>query len=195
MIELTRKKLREAQFFLGHLAAEQPRAIKPGGEAADFYLSAFLSAARAVPWTLKNERTSEWNAWHHEHWFVPMTAEDGKLWDFFVEQRNKVQKQGGPDIEFATTTVSLMDSQMKLSQQSGGSIHYSGIPGTPLPTFQVSERRFSIEPDTPMVDVCQRFMALLRRLVSEFERDHPVATNSPPPQGPIPSSEGTLAAT
>lgn len=48
MFENTCKKLREAEFFYAALVSEEGKILKVHGEVGDFYLSAFLSAARSV---------------------------------------------------------------------------------------------------------------------------------------------------
>ena len=167
--EATRKKLREAAFFLRLLAGvSKPLVMSPEPEAAEFYLSAFLSAARAVPLALKKERTAEWNAWNHEHWFALLSESDGKLWDFFVEQRNKVHKEGGPEITVTVTPISLME----FMRQTPNIFIHTGVPGTPHPTFTALARSFTARPGQTLAEACQPFFDLVSRMVEEFERAH-----------------------
>ena len=172
--EATRKKLREAAFFLGQLATVE-KVIAPYAdpEAPDYYLSAFLSAARAVPWTLKMERTDEWNAWNHHGWFKDMTEADGKLWDFLVDQRNKVHKQGGPELTYTVTPVSLIEF---MSEMQGGNVSIHNMPGTPPPIFSKIQKTFTAVPGQSLAAACQPLFDLVTRLVDKFERAHP-----PPP--------------
>jgi hypothetical protein len=173
--DATRKKLREAGFFLRLLAGvSKPSVMSPEPEAADFYLSAFLSAARAVPLALKKERTTEWNAWNHEHWFALLSESDGKLWDFFVEQRNKVHKEGGPDITVTVTSVSLIEFMQEVYRQGGNVTIGTGMPGmAPPPTFTRLEKSFTDFPGQTLAQACQPFFDLVSRLVAEFEQAHP----------------------
>jgi hypothetical protein len=55
MIEKTKMKLEEARFFQRRLieCRKQPLSLEPN--AFQFYLSAFMQAARTVPWRLKKE--------------------------------------------------------------------------------------------------------------------------------------------
>jgi hypothetical protein len=174
--EGTRKKLREAGFFLRLLAGVSgPVAMTPDPEAAEFYLSAFLSAARAVPLALKKERTAEWNAWSHKHWFVVMSESDGKLWDFLVEQRNKAHKEGGPDLTVTVTSVSLLEFIHEVQLLQGGSISISTVPGTPPPTIAALVKSFTARPGQTLAEACQPLFDLMSRMVDEFERAHPPA--------------------
>ena len=50
----TQKKLREARLY-DLLASEEQQLMRQNGEASDFYLSAFLAAARSVSWVLENK--------------------------------------------------------------------------------------------------------------------------------------------
>jgi len=65
MIEATQRKLREAQFFYGRLVDSKdlmgPDRNEP--DAFSFYLSAFMSAARSVPWVLQCEEKEKYEAW------------------------------------------------------------------------------------------------------------------------------------
>lgn len=47
MLSRTQKKLREAEFFLGHLIRENSSVENRQPEAADFHLSSFFTAARS----------------------------------------------------------------------------------------------------------------------------------------------------
>lgn len=62
MIAATQKKLREARFFLGFLR-RRDRVTPPEREEFEFYLSAFLSAARSVTFALENEEAAKYKEW------------------------------------------------------------------------------------------------------------------------------------
>ena len=59
MIEATQKKLREARFFLSYLETENRRAVRNEPEAFDYFMSAFVSAARSVTFCSPGGRESE----------------------------------------------------------------------------------------------------------------------------------------
>jgi hypothetical protein len=72
MIEATQDKLEESRFFLRHLRREADRAANLGegsGAAFGHFLSAFVSAARSVPWVLHAEEKEKYDAWI-ERWNV-----------------------------------------------------------------------------------------------------------------------------
>jgi len=59
--EATRRKLREAGFFLEKLTTADRDVLEAHHpEEVDYYLSAFLSAACAVPSALRKERPTGW---------------------------------------------------------------------------------------------------------------------------------------
>jgi hypothetical protein len=66
MIELTKDRLEEARFFLGHLREHkdaQAQVNKPPPEHFRYYLNAFINAARSVIWVLENEEAEKYKAW------------------------------------------------------------------------------------------------------------------------------------
>jgi hypothetical protein len=171
--EATRKKLREAGFFLRLLATvDKATVMTPEPEAPDFYLSAFFSAARAVQWTLKKERTDEWNAWNHG-WFTALTDAEKANYQFLIDQRNNIHKAGGPEITITVANVSLMEFMREVSLQGGNVFIGTGMPGTPQPTFSKQEKTFTALPGQTLGAVCQPLFDLVTRLVDDFERAHP----------------------
>jgi hypothetical protein len=62
-MDATWKKLREAEFFFHRLAAEERQIDRTEPEARDFYLSAFLSAARSIGDFIKVEEGDRYGQW------------------------------------------------------------------------------------------------------------------------------------
>src|SRR5262245_15222729 len=62
-MERTHRKLNEARFFYRHLVEERKRDVINEPEAFGYYFSAFIQAARSVPWALGNEESEKWKAW------------------------------------------------------------------------------------------------------------------------------------
>ena len=60
MIEATQKKLGEAQFFFYRLLNEAQKPVRSEPEIFEFYLSAFLSAARSVTFVLQYEEKTKY---------------------------------------------------------------------------------------------------------------------------------------
>jgi hypothetical protein len=56
--------------------------------------------------------------------------------------------------------------------KSGAEFTSTGIPGV-QPTFTKKEKRFAGWADMTIADACRTYLALLERLVSDFERKHP----------------------
>lgn len=88
MLTNTRRRLNEAEFFLEKMVESHL------GEAPvefDYYLSAFLSSARAVLWVMRAEfgRVSGW-----EPWFKSLEPQDPSLLDGITEMRNRSEKRG-----------------------------------------------------------------------------------------------------
>jgi hypothetical protein len=103
-VSATRWKLEEARFFLRkvrrhyhdrvHANLGSRRRARPDFE---FYLSAFLSAARSVPWVMKAEygRVPEWSQWYEAY---KPSADDIELLKRFNELRVKSEKVGQPSL-------------------------------------------------------------------------------------------------
>lgn len=170
-IPLTRRKLRQARFFLGHLGGCQPTVVRPQSEAAEFFLEAFLTAARAVSLALQKERKAEWDAWILA-WDAKLSDADRELWNFLVEQRNKAQKEGTAAVAQRTTALLLHEFIARASLEGAEYWIHTGVPGTPHPTFNVREVRFSDYPDVPLIDYCTRCLDYLERMVCAFEQAH-----------------------
>jgi hypothetical protein len=171
VLDRAHKKLREAEFFLGLLIAADSAVIKRAPEAPDFYLSAFLTAARSVTFAMSKdhgESTEEWNI----EWISRLSADDAALMRFFVKQRNKVQKEGSADIEVTFATVSLTEFVAELDA-NGGAYFGSHMPGMSQPTANRTETRFRAKPDVSVGAVCRSYLDLLKRLISDFEHGHP----------------------
>jgi hypothetical protein len=127
MLERTRKKLREAEFFLQALTGAEPEVFRQEPEAADFYLSAFLTAGRSVTFALRKEQNVEYEAWK-PGWFAKLAPDDATLMKFFVDQRNQVQKEGELDFAVTLKTVSLGEFLQDFYSQ-GGNLLFDGNAG------------------------------------------------------------------
>lgn len=97
MIEAAKKKLREELFFFDALSKEGGKVVRNDPEIFSYYLSAFLSAARSVTFTLQWEEKEKYDAWFPD-WSDGLAEEDKKLFGLFVEQRNQNQKRGSAEV-------------------------------------------------------------------------------------------------
>ena len=172
-IERGQKKLRETEFFYRALRAERERTWRPEPEAMDFYLSAFLSSARSVTLALQKDQKVQYDAWFPD-WFVnTLTDEERTRMDFLRDQRNSNLKEGETASSSGTEQVPISELQRELAL-GGGSYRVwgSSIPGTALQPTTVSRRVLSF--DEPfgqnVVVVCEEHLAVLRRLVTEFQQ-------------------------
>jgi hypothetical protein len=98
MIENTKKRLREAQYFYRQLIeiTRRPTTLMNEPEAFEFNLNACLTAARSVSWTLENEEKAKYEAWHSS-WESGLSPNDRALLKFTNEQRIAIVKRGGTE--------------------------------------------------------------------------------------------------
>ena len=79
-MERTLKKLREAEFFYSAMNAEAARIMKPDPEAIEFYLSAFVTAARTVTLALQKEHKAQYDEWFPNWWATALTDSERGAW-------------------------------------------------------------------------------------------------------------------
>ena len=75
--ESVEKKQREARFFLTKMIEHEARAFRDV-EPFDFYLSAFLSAARSVDYPLHHEQAATYPVWR-DSWKAALAPNDDQL--------------------------------------------------------------------------------------------------------------------
>jgi hypothetical protein len=87
----TERKLDEARYFLEQLQSHQPY--------FDYILSAFISAARSVPWVMRHEycRIEDWEKWYR---VSSVTEKEKQLLKKTNAWRIAVAKQSGIKTEF-----------------------------------------------------------------------------------------------
>ena len=181
MIEATRKKLREAGFFLRQLIEEESRIQRlPEPEARDFYLSAFLSAGRSVGDFINAEEGARYREWFAERRRA-LSDDERELLELTNDQRIQSVHVAGPNVQSNVTRVSMYELQREIEQRGGSlEIHPGGVPGSPLPMPEIDRTTlsFSRRPDFTVSEVCGRYFELLGRLLIEYEQfvgDHPSA--------------------
>jgi hypothetical protein len=131
----TEHKLREALFFLSQL-----KKAHPFYQNFNFYLSAFISAARSVTWIMRSEcgHIPGWEAWYNSK--TPSAA-DLDLMAKLTTIRNESQKVGS--IRTKTLLRKIDATIVDLS------------------------KAFEDIPSEDALDVCTRYYTLLFDLVSE----------------------------
>ena len=157
------KKLAEAHYFLRLLRDQEPR-IGGDKDAFDFLLSAFLSAGRSVDYRLRREHKATHEPWR-KTWDARLTpAEDGLI-KFMIDDRNEEvhdsgssRRVGQEGIEFGIGTHHTTD----------GTIIVGGHPITAYgPSYS-----FTIDgADRKVTEACGAYLALLQRMVAEFQAD------------------------
>jgi hypothetical protein len=172
MIEKTLKKLQEAKFFLARLKSVDEQMFANEPESFEFYLSAFLSAARSVTFVLQREEKDKYDAWF-PGWSGRLSEEERAIMTFFKDERNASQKEGSSK---ATATWDFIPvTKIKSDYKSGRHPIYGwewfGPPGTPVPEVGVRKYSFETEGEPRKVtEECQRYLDILERLVTDFIR-------------------------
>jgi hypothetical protein len=171
MIPLTEMKLREAKFFFAllHNTGQQV-----GNEPAEFafYLSAFLSAARAVTWALQYEDKSNYDTWF-KPWGATRTEKERELLAFMVIQRNCAEKRGSPEFtadDWEWIPITKIRSEVHRSHTAYGFqlalMNSAGSePQVARPVYQFSS--FSGD-QKEVTSVCKQYVDILDALVKDF---------------------------
>jgi hypothetical protein len=173
----TRKKLREATFFLGQLS-NKAKAPNLESEEAEFYLSAFLSAGSSVICYCRKEGKKIYRDWARG---IPET--DQKRLRQMEDLRNAEVHQGAdvrPEIESIPVWQAYADT-IGPHAALASSIIACDPPG--IPPAEVGQRvlYFTLSGKTvEVVKTCKLYLSLLQRLVNDFEQHSSVH----PPSGP-----------
>ncbi len=170
-IPMTRRKLEEAKFFLGHME-RMTRRTHANWDEFGHYLSAFVGAARSVRWVLQAESKDLYNrvcpTW--EQWQTP---DDRALLRFMNERRLDEVKRTGADVTRDITLISVTDLPHGWGDHG---IRWFGPPDVPPPKVGIPAPRFPIEGGGASLDVvptCRKYMRLLETLVRACEREGP----------------------
>lgn len=182
---LTRRKLEEAEFFLGQLRPNYNKERK-----FDFYLSAFISAARSVTWVMKAEyaKVPGWKEWRETH---KSDSDEARLFKGTTAVRNRTQKTGALKTlsKVKVGGLSLPNGDEALAKEILGRAAREGIPakigGSPgkftleyviegQPVVLLAEnllfkRHLEEFPDENIVDVCERYYKAISALVADCE--------------------------
>jgi hypothetical protein len=177
MIENVEKKLREARFFLDKMREQEDRAFGDK-ERFDFYLSAFLSAARSIDYRLTHKHKGTYKHWRGR--WNTSNPEGDALIKFFMDDRNLEVHESGSDRDVKQESVPVRGYY---SDKSGTLVAFS----TPLPLAVAhdvppSERDavmykpayfFTIKGrERKATDACAECLAWLERMVAQFKAEH-----------------------
>src|SRR5712692_1866886 len=159
-----KKKLREAEFFLGHLRTAWPTA-NLADESFDFYLSAFLSAARSVTWVLQAEHKSAYDAWF-PRWGDALSGDDKALLQFLKNERNDVLKTGMTSRDATTEPMHAFEFMATTSPD-----HVEPWSFDPEAMIDINHYSFNVAGNKrPAIDVCSDGVRVLQRLLDDFAR-------------------------
>jgi hypothetical protein len=169
----TQRKLREAKFFLGHVS-KAGRSPQLDREDFYFYLSAFLSAGRSVTFALQSEEKASYDAWYSK-WCQALGKDERELLRFMNDQRvAEVHVQGAKtqgDIEMVPLTQ--FESEYRPNSISW-MVCGCDAPGIPPPEMGIMVYYFEIKGKKEnALNTCKRYLALLERLVREFDQAFP----------------------
>jgi hypothetical protein len=161
-----KKKVREAAFFLGKLQ-ECDRLAFGDHEHFDYYLSAFLSAARSVEYRLRYSHDTRYATFREKVWEPGLAPEQQRLLKFMADDRNLEVHEAGSGRSEGEKRIPVRSRY----ENGSGSMTVFGPPGAPPAeivkptyTFQIDGRQVSV------VDYCREYLQLLERLIDEFGR-------------------------
>jgi hypothetical protein len=172
------KKLREAEFFLTKMREQEDR---PFGdkEPFDFYLSAFLSAARSVDYRLRYEQKATYKPWR-EQWNGAHREEDALIKFFVGDRRIEVHESGsGRNVKRASIPVRGQYSDASGTVQASSTplalaVAYDVAPGERDALIMKPAYFFTVEgTERKATDACAEYLALLRQMAAEFMADYP----------------------
>jgi hypothetical protein len=159
------KKLAEAHYFLRLLRDQEPR-IGGDKNAFDFLLSAFLSAARSVDYRLRDEHKATYEPWR-KTWDTRLTLAENGLIKFMTVNREE---------EFHDSGSGRSGGQEGIEFDIGA--HRRPGRSTIIGGRHISEYApnysFTIDGvDCKVTEACGAYLALLERMVAQFQADLP----------------------
>jgi len=168
------KKVREARFFLDQMRQQERRAFGDK-EPFDFYLSAFLSAARTVDYRLRHEQPATYPAWRSEVWNAAHPAQDDLIKFMSEDRRIEVHESGSDRI---TQTKEIKIGVGGSYSDASGMLTMFGSPGVLLGidaggTIFIPQFVYVFAgTDRPVTELCAECVELLTEMVDQFRADH-----------------------
>jgi hypothetical protein len=173
-IKYVKAKLEQARSALDKMRREERKAFSDRAE-FNHLLSDFLSAGRSVDYRLCHEYSARYIDWR-EKWNEQNQSEDRILKSMHDRRDDEVHERGAGHI--------VKDEQIKIGV--GGSYGDPGGPtlevmGSPTPLMGdsagaiVTKPRYIFEIDgteQPVTEVCAEYLAVLDRLVADFEAEN-----------------------
>ncbi len=164
----TRKKLREAKFFLGRMS-EADKSSRLDKEDFDFNLSAFLSAGRSVTFFLQVEQKKLYDACFPGRNKAPV-GDERELLEFMNDQRVAEVHKGGAEVYHMVERVPATEAKFRDRRHPAYGISWWGPPGVPPPTIGTKVHYFQIgDTREKAVETCKRYLQLLEEWVRDVE--------------------------
>jgi hypothetical protein len=162
-MDTVRKKLRETRFYLRQLS-EQCQLAFSEPEAFDFYLSAFLCAARTVDYRLRHRYQAKYRTFYTK-WERALEPRQRDLLKLMVDDRNlEVHRAGSGRMKH--------EERIPVSQRyqdKSGTMTVVGPPGTPPAQIVRPVYFFHIDARlVPVNECCGKYLDLLEQLVADF---------------------------
>jgi|GEM_PF-787304 hypothetical protein len=172
-MERAEKKLREAMFFLPKMRESEGLAVGNEPEEFDYYLSAFLSAARSVTMALDHEYKTFKPAWFPKWLADERNEKEAKLHVFLTADRNREVHRYGSRRDEQSTELHMSSGQV-YEHPRGGRTEVLGPPGMArAATLYLPEYYFVIDgAQRKVTDVAQEYVGVLKRLLADFRADH-----------------------
>jgi hypothetical protein len=169
-MDLTRvhKKIAEAHFFLGKLTEEERRLIGDK-EPFDYYLRAFLNAARTVDYRLRHEQGATYKSWR-KGWDAGLLPEQCGLMKFIDDDRAEEVHESGSKRSVGQEGVKF---GIGTHHVDGGMVIIAGPPGMEPAVGYRPTYSFTIDgTDRKVTEACATHLTSLQRMVAEFEAAH-----------------------
>src|SRR5262245_8566309 len=164
----TQKKLRESDFFFRLLKQESEKTVRDQPEVFDYYLSAFLSSARSITFSLRAEEPDRYLAWFNDWADKNLSSDDKQIWGFLKDQRNASEKTGSTDTKSKIQFIPVH----QIRGPEARSFSWFGPPGTPPPEIGVPIHDFDFKgKDKNVIETCERYLNGLRKMVADCIRD------------------------
>ena len=167
--ESVEKKQREARFFLTKMIEHEARAFGDR-EPFDFYLSAFLSAARSIDYRLHHEQAATYPAWR-DSWKAALAPNDDQLMKYMADDRALEVHESGSG---RNATVEYSAISGNTYSDNSGVLTVFAPPGTSPGAIVKPAYYFTIGgANKKVTEACAEYLTLLDRMVADFKAAHP----------------------
>lgn len=166
--QLTRKKLREAKFFLGELSNRDGDTRLDKKEEFGYFVSAFLSAANSVQNLLNIENFGALKP-QRKAWLASLDDDVQAIVNFMFNERRRAVHRGRDAARQVVQHVPVRRAMAMsgAAQFSTVITPWAGAQGATIGvatyTLDVGGRQL------PATDVCTRYLVALEQLVARFE--------------------------